>query len=588
MSPAVKSSAQGTDGFYHPKNEAELKALIVRANRRGVQLRVRGSSHSVSHVIYTDPLRNVVNRVGVETAPEGDGINVALDRYRGMRVRNAAKRIIEVDAGARIGPDPSDPTATFERSILGRIWAREWMLSNLGGITHQTIGGFTATGSSGGSVKRSLNDNIVGFRYIDAKGRIHAVDRDREPEKFLALCPNLGLLGVVSTVTLKCERWFNITGQEATTTPAGEDCTIDLFGDGEPGRPSLKDFLSNAEYARIEWWPQRGAERVQIWQAQRIKPQPGFKPTRYQQFTAMPRAAETLISIIYSILGNLQNLTLARPQLVVALEDSEAVEEGLVFLRATGLVGEPLVTFIATALQVGVDVALAQLQPLAGAMETSLPAIFSGLFETFIRLDSSKIGDEQGEPQSFRDWGWRGLPMDNEASDRLLPVSFTELWLPLLRTKDAMRLLREYFEEPETVAEAYERTGLFGWELYAAKPNEFWLNASHTDKADEWRDGVLRIDPFWFNANPGDPTLTFYPPLWNRFKESGIPFRLHWGKYQPRCTQQDPAWAVYFSKQYPKWNQFLNLRRQRDPKGIFLTSYWVSRLGLWSDPTGRY
>src|SRR5262249_36759729 len=152
-------------------------------------------------------------------------------------------------------------------------------------------------------------------------------------------------------------------------------------------------------------------------------------------------------------------------------------------------------TFIATALQLGVDAAITQLQPLAALLEANLPAIFPALLEGFIPLDASKPGDEKGEPQCFRDWGWRGLPMDYEASDTLLPTGFTELWLPLSRAADAMCLLKKYFDSAPSDAAAYERTGIFGWELYAAKPNAFWLNASHTDGEDEWRDGVLRIDP---------------------------------------------------------------------------------------------
>ena len=348
-----------------------------------MQLRVRGSSHSVAHVIYTDPLRNVLNRVGVQAAPEGAGINVMLNLYRGVRVLDRAKRIIEVDAGTHLGPDPSDPTgeADFGTSLLGQIWKRGWMLSNLGGITHQTISGFTATGSSGGSVLRSANDDLVGFRYIDARGRIHTVDRDTENDEFLALCPNLGLLGVVSTVTLRCVEAFNITGQEAVTTVA--DCAIDLFGKGKPGKPSLARFLSDAEYARIEWWPQRGAERVQVWQAQRIRPQPGFIPTRYQQFSAQPDVAETLISIVYSILGNLRDLRLAKPQLEVALEHRQALEQGA---RTPGL-PETFANFIVTALELGVDAAIAWIQPRAAPIEAALvennpPRYYANVFRT--------------------------------------------------------------------------------------------------------------------------------------------------------------------------------------------------------------
>src|SRR5262249_5048794 len=194
----------------------------------------------------------------------------------------------------------------------------------------------------------------------------------------LALCPNLGLLGVVSTVTLRCVEKFNITGQEANTTVP--DCAIDLFGNGKPGKPSLERFLREAEYARIEWWPQRGGERVQVWQAQRIRPQPGFIPTPYRQFTADPEAVEAVVSIVYSILGNLQDLTLAKPQLEVALKYRAALERG-VLLFPPGFLAETFGTFIATALQLGVDAAITQLQPLAALLEANLPAIFPALLE---------------------------------------------------------------------------------------------------------------------------------------------------------------------------------------------------------------
>ncbi len=55
-----------------------------------------------------------------------------------------------------------------------------------------------------------------------------------------------------------------------------------------------------------------------------------------------------------------------------------------------------------------------------------------------------------------------------------------------------------------------------------------------------------------------------------------IPFRLHWGKYIPGYDFKD--WAEYYRSQYPKWDDFMKLREQRDPKNIFLTNYWKLRL----------
>ncbi len=49
--------------------------------------------------------------------------------------------------------------------------------------------------------------------------------------------------------------------------------------------------------------------------------------------------------------------------------------------------------------------------------------------------------------------------------------------------------------------------------------------------------------------------------------------RFHWGKYMP----VDPA---YMKAHYAKWDDFMTLRAQMDPNGIFVTPYWSERLGL--------
>jgi D-arabinono-1,4-lactone oxidase len=171
--------------------------------------------------------------------------------------------------------------------------------------------------------------------------------------------------------------------------------------------------------------------------------------------------------------------------------------------------------------------------------------------------------------------------MDNAADDVLLSTAFTEIWLPLGRTEEVMLLLRSYFEEPSDDRVSYQRTGLYAWELYAAKATPFWMSASHSSGDDEWQHGVLRIDPFWFQANPGDPTQTFYPQFWELLRAHEIPFRLHWGKYQPSFAPGDRHWVDFFERQYPRWDDFLALRKARDPKNMFLTTYWRDRFGLW-------
>ncbi|HXR30017.1 MAG TPA: hypothetical protein VN752_02610, partial [Solirubrobacterales bacterium] len=150
--------APAADGFHHPAGEGELVALVQAAYRQGRQLRVRGACHSISHAIYTDPEGGRRNHVGQQSPPGGDGIDVMLDRYRGWRVRDEGRKLVEADAGIHLGPDPSDPTggADLDTSLLGQLANEKgWTLFDTGGITHQTVSGFTATGSAGGSLQFS-------------------------------------------------------------------------------------------------------------------------------------------------------------------------------------------------------------------------------------------------------------------------------------------------------------------------------------------------------------------------------------------------------------------------------------------------
>jgi hypothetical protein len=571
------------DGFRHPSSEAELVALVKAAAQEGRQLRVRGAAHSPSHAIYTDPAGDEPNRVEQQTPPPGPNYNVMLDRYRGWSVRDEGRKLVEAQAGIHLGGDPSDPTetATLETSLLYRLFKdKGWTLLSLGGISHQTVSGFTATGSAGGSVSHSINDNLWGFRVIDAAGEAHEFTRDDpDPDLFGAMAPNMGLLGVVSTITFECVDTFNIVGQEAVTTI--DACAVDIFGPGSAERPSLEQFLRDTEYCRVEWWPQRGVERVLVWQAARTAPEPGFIPRPYEEFTNHPELAEVFISLLYTIVGNLSDLSHARPQLERTFARIDNLLELEPWVRKLGRIGEGLVRFLDHAAEFGLEAAITVLEPFAQVIGREIPTIFPKLLGSFITLDSDKDGDQKGQPQHFQDYAWAGLPMDNGADDELVPTEFSELWVPLGRTQEVMGILRTYFTEPEDDHVAYGRTGLYAWELYAAKPTSHWMAASHTSGEDEWRDGALRIDPYWFAANPGDPAEVFYPAVWNLMRDHEIPFRLHWGKVQPAIDAPDREWVDVFKAQYPRWDDFLALRAQRDPAGVFLTRYWRDRFGLW-------
>ncbi|UQA57364.1 D-arabinono-1,4-lactone oxidase [Polyangium aurulentum] len=547
----------GSDGYYHPATEAELVSLVQWAHDGDRQLRVRGATHTFpNRAIFTDRDPG---------ASELD-VNVMLDKYRAIRWIDEARGIVEVEAGCNLSINPYDPThtSTLENGLLYNLQQKGWALSDLGGITHQTVSGFLSTGSSGGSLKWGIDENVLKFRFIDGTGQVHEASKDQNPDLFLAVGVSMGLLGVISSVTLQCVPTFNIKGSESTTTE--EDCEIDLFGAGTNGKPSLEQFLQQTDYSRLMWWPQSGVKRVVVWKAERLAASPDFVPKPYEEMGDSPETMEVMAGLLLSIIGNLDNLS-ALPKTIAPMFD-QLDEALLTDLEKLGLPAElagALAKIIAKIMEVGVDGVLEfpGMDLVGRLVKDGLPLILPPLFKMFVTLDSDK---SPPGPQQFQDYAWKGLPMDNGMDDVLMPTLFTEIWIPLSRTREVMTTLRDFFERG-----GLDATGTYSFELYAAKASPFWLSASYGEP-------VFRVDVFWFGYNAGDPTKDFYPKFWDLLAPFG--FKLHWGKYLPNDPAPLKSWAKYLSQQFAHWNDFLAQRARLDPKNIFLTSYWREHLGL--------
>lgn len=573
--------SRDSDGFYHPASEAEVIALVRAARAEGRRVRVTGASHSVSWAIYTEPTpKNVVDHVN---PPPNSPYNVRLDLLKTWSVTDKRKRIITCEAGIHLGANPGDPDVSArgqEAGLLYQLWQQlGWTLPDLGGVTFQTVGGFIATGSSGGSLTYDFASSVVGLRLVDGTGTVHDLDRDADPDAFNAALVSMGLLGIITQVRIQCVPTFDIVGQEAITTL--DDAEVDFFGPGDDGRPSLETFLKKVQYTRLEWWPQAGAQRLVVWQAQRIKPAPGFRRVPYLEFTTEPALAEMGIDLFYTLIGNLNDLSRARGKLA---RDYRRLPELIAFFQGVPEltpVSRALARIAGEALAVSGETILLVLQPFAPLLRRELPKMFKPILDVFVPLDSTKKGLLAGQPQLFQDHGYLGLPMDNGASDILLTTAFTEIWLPLGRTHEAINVLRRWFDSAPNTHEALRRTGTFSWELYATRPSTAWMSPSYSDGKDEWKDGVFRIDPYWFQHDDADPTHGFYERLWDELRNAGIPFRLHWGKFHPDLTQGDPdGWVAFFRSQYAHWDDFLAQRAQMDPDGVFLTDYWRRHLGV--------
>jgi hypothetical protein len=553
-----KIIARGPDGYFHPSSEDEVIALVRHAAANRLQIRVRGASHSTAWSIFTDPVDGEPpNKTLNRRPPSGPNLDLAMDRMNRLTWIDGANGIVEAEAGIHLGADPYDAigVATLENSLLFQLFQKGWGINDLGGITHQTISGFTATGSSGGSLKFDL-DNVAAVRIVDGTGTASWIDRD-DPI-FDAVVVSMGLLGIVTKVRLRLNATFVVDGNEVTT-PTTADCPIDLFGPGRATAPSMRQFLEQTDYGRVLWWPQKNVDRVVIWQASRLEgpPPPERETVPYQEFTPdLSGWTEQLgAGIFYLLLGNrgfavVPKLRRAYQRFVTCVT---AMWSGGVLARAAA-------TTIAAII----------------AAVLAVPTLVFILFPDLLRsLVPTVLNFFQpiGKGQSFHDYYWRSLCMDNTADDILLGTEFTEIWVPIGYTERCMNLMKDLFEQGGVPA-----TGYYSTEIYGTRASTAWLSPAYSDGADEYKDGVVRFDVFWFRGNEGEPNTAggFYQQYWDLFVKNGIPFRFHWGKFIPAYDLD--FWADHYRRSLPRLDDFMTLRQQRDPDGVFFTRYWRERL----------
>lgn len=556
----------GQNGYYHPTSEADVIALINYARANKLQVRARGATHSIAWSIDTDPDDNSPPDMTLErNAPGGPNINIAFDKMIALEWIDETNGVVEVEAGCHLGFDPLDPfgVSTLENSLLYQAFLKGWAVNITGGITHQTVAGFTGTGSAGGSTQYAF-DNVVGFRVVDGLGNAEWINQG--DAAFPAMLTAMGLMGIVTKLRFQLVPMYNIQGTEVTYVPSGPGdppnklpCPIDLFGPGSADKPSLQQFFTQSPYSRMTWYPQAGGTAAQIWQATRV-PASNDNLNPYLQFppTFGGQSEMVLASLLLTLLGN------SDPARIMALLKKKVAR--YLFNMANIFGGKPggaMQLLKANLLGYAVLGAGWVLGHIPGSMRKLYPLV----------LPQFTPMSKKGEEGPFFDWYWRSMPMDNTADDVLLGTEFIEIWIPIQYTQTVMNLFQQMFDKG-----GYAATGYYAQEIYAAAPSPAWMNPSYSTGDDEYKDGVVRFDTYWYRDNEGGPDLAhgFFEQYWDLLLANNIPFRFHWGKFVP--YYDFPKWAAYYRANLPQFDAFMALRQQRDPDNLFFTTYWQNTL----------
>ena len=535
--------------YWLPENNDDVISLVNDASKNNEIICLRGSGHSFPLIGDLEKEQKSVTGKAYKY--------IMLSKMYGMEMLD--ENTVKVQAGCHLGPDPFDPTgiSTLQNSLCYQLdnLPVPKAVPDLGGITHQTVGGFLSTGSSGGSTTYSFEDAVVSVDVVTCQAGGAALTTFTRPvngnpdDPFFAVAiASMGLFGVIVSATFSCIPQFYIEGTE-TIDYADKCSTIDLFGDS-PELPDIQTFFQQTEYTRLMWWPQENhvpntdLSRMVTWQAKRTD----------------QAGARAWAQHAYDLMGE------APPPNWDGLKPYEEVPYILGSPVPANFAAGLLYTAIGqwpTWLQKLFADKPVEYQIIKTMVETNYPTkIFPEIMNIFVTVDTPD--NKNKGPQRFSDRWYTGLPMDNQMSDKLMPVWFTELWIDIDQSQAVMDTLKTYYDaQPITIDLS------FSTEIYAARSNPFWLSPSY-------QQDVIRIDVFWFGYNQGDPT-TFYQEFWDLL--APFNYRPHWGKYIPDTVNNTPG-VSYISGQYPKWNDWMALRDKMDPGQVFVNDYWRGKMGI--------
>jgi hypothetical protein len=223
-------------------NVDDVKAVIAEACAAKKAVRIAGAQHSTPPAVFAG-----ADQPSIHVKLEAD--------LRSLTVIEENKAegyiIIRAGAGCNLGIDPSDDQSTAENSFTRQLDKLGYALPILGGMSHQTLGGFMMTSTAGGSLAYGFADTVESFELVDGLGNVRTLTKGTDD--FYAAAVSMGLFGVITHVTVKLRKNYLVKGHEETV--ATKDS---ILASADTLAAAFKDHT----YIHGVWFPSKGVDRV--------------------------------------------------------------------------------------------------------------------------------------------------------------------------------------------------------------------------------------------------------------------------------------------------------------------------------------
>lgn len=167
--------------IHYPEDEQAIVEFIHTARSQRQKVRVAGSLHSFTPLCHS---KEVI---------------ISLERYQGLIAVDQEKNQVTVKAGTTL------------RSLNDILDSHGLALENMGDINAQSVAGAISTGTHGtGASFGNLSTLVTRLKIVNGHGEVVICSEQNNPLLFLAAKVSLGLLGVITEVTVQCVPAYNL------------------------------------------------------------------------------------------------------------------------------------------------------------------------------------------------------------------------------------------------------------------------------------------------------------------------------------------------------------------------------------------
>ena len=215
--------------YFEPESIEDVQAVVTEARRQNKHVKVVGCGHSPSDLACTPDYM------------------VNLCRMNKLLEVDKERCLITIEGGVVM----DDLHKLLEKEGLA--------LSVLGAISDQTMAGGFAVGTHGSGAKFHVYSHYVReLQMVLASGEMLTVSKENDPETFPAAVLSLGAIGILVTVTLKCEPAFRL--KQVQYAASLDDILT-----------NLKVHLDSSEHFRFLWRPHVDTNNCTVFHANRTK-----------------------------------------------------------------------------------------------------------------------------------------------------------------------------------------------------------------------------------------------------------------------------------------------------------------------------